>query len=270
MYNALKIQVIILKKQVLTHWVFWISLSFSFLLGFFILHFSSTPDSLSFLSLMKGEKNGFNFAASLVFSAYRIILFFLVVMASISIAGEVQSGLLKSLLVKKIKRNHLLLGKSSSLAIFFFLLFAIIFLLSLATGGLLYGFSDIAEKGYIIHTTPSLLLNCLLTLFLMLFPICALTIFSLFFSVLFNNPILPIICSLGVNFIFSILVELDLMKNLFLTNYLFFPLIRLKRMAQGLPAAPNSEVIIMIMATLLYSGVFLTLSMLIFRKKELT
>lgn len=269
MFNVLKIQLKILSKQNLARWSFGICLFFTILLGFLIFHFSSFSGSFEFLSLMKGEKNGFNFSISLTYSVYKILLFFMIIISSTCVSNEAQTGILKSLLVKRLERDHLILGKSFSLLVFFFMMFSLVFLLSISAGGILYGFGDIAEKNYIIHSASSLFVNIWLAFFLMVLPIFSLINFSLFFSVIFNNNIFPIVLGFGLHFIFSIFIEMDLFKNIFLTNYLFFPLSRFQKMAQGFPLSGSAEILNMILATAAYSTIFLICSILIFRKKEL-
>jgi hypothetical protein len=87
--------------------------------------------------------------------------------------------------------------------------------------------------------------------------------------VLFNNNILPLISSLGVNFIFYIFAELGFCKYLFLTDYLSFPLKTVQKMAQGLPLNWVPGIEYMILATLLYSAGFLVLAIIFFKRKEI-
>ncbi len=267
--NVLKAEFNIYRKSNIVKSLLIITFSFSILFGFMIGHSSSFTGSLSFLALMKGHENGFNFSMSLTYSIYNILIFFVILMASMAVSDEAQKGTLKTVLVKRVKRNDLIIGKFLFLLLFFFCLIAIISLLSLAIGGVLYGFPNISEKNYIIHSSSSLFFNYLLSLLLVVFPISALISLCLFFSVLFNNNILPLISSMGVNFIFYIFAELDFYKYLFLTDYLSFPLKTVQKMAQGLPLIWIPGIEYMILATLLYSAGFLVLAIIFFKRKEI-
>jgi len=268
--NILKTEFNIFRKSSIVWFILIITFSLSIVFGFIILHSSSFTGSLSFLALMKGYKNGFNFSISLTYSIYNILIFFIILMAGTTVSDEAQKGTLKTILVKRVKRKELIIGKSLFLLISFFSILATISLLSLAIGGILYGFSDISEKNYIIHSNLSLFFNYFLSLFLIIFPISALINLCLFFSVLFNNNLLPLISSLGLNFIFYIFTGLDLYKYFFLANYIFFPLKTVQKMAQGLPLVWSPGIEHMIIVTLLYSIGFLFLAIIFFKNKEIT
>ena len=270
MINVCKIQLRILKRNVFAQLIFWSALFFSGLFGLLIRSFSSYSGSLNFLSLMKGEAGGFNFSASLTLSVSRILLFLIVILACTSIPGEVQSGILKSLLVKRLKRDEIVLGKGLALSIFSFVILSLVFILGFISGIILYGFGGIAEKGYVIHSSGSLLLNAWLSLFLIIFPIVAIISLSLLISVLFSNPLLSVIAGLGFHFLSSIFIELELFSDIFLTRYLLFPWAQYQRMAQGLYSAGAAEFFQMILVTLIYMVGSLSLALIIFRKKELS
>ena len=267
--NVLKAEYEIYRKSSLVKFISIITFSLSVLFGFIIFHSSSFTGSLSFLALMKGYENGFNFSISLTYSIFNILIFFMIITASTTVSDEAQKGTLRTILVKRLKRRELIFGKSIFLLICFFTLIAIISLLSLAVGGILFGFSDISEKNYIIHSNLSLFYNYFLSLFLMIFPISALINLCLFFSVLFNNNLMSLISCLGVNFIFYIFTELDFYKYLFLTNYILYPLKAFQKMAQGLPLVWSPQIWYMIIVTVIYLIGFLVLAVIFFRNKEI-
>ncbi|MCP4220872.1 MAG: hypothetical protein GY765_39960, partial [bacterium] len=161
--------------------------------------------------------------------------------------------------MKKTKRTHLIVGKAVFLSIFFFLLFAVVYLTGLSAGYFLYGIGDIGELNYVIHSLSSLFTNYFASLFLMLFPIAAMVCVSLFFSVLFNNSVIAIISTLGFNFFSYILVEMEVLKEFFLFNYLSFPIEVFQKTARGLPILWTPEIWYMIIATLVYTIFFLSL-----------
>ncbi len=267
--NVLKAEFRIQRKSSLVKFILITTFSLSILFGFIIFHSSYFAGPLSFLALMKGYENGFNFSISLNYSIFNILIFFIIIMASTTVSDEAQKGTLKTVLVKRVKRDEIIIGKFLFLLLFFFCLIVIISLFSLAIGGVLYGFPNISEKNYIIHSSLSLFFNYLLSLLLVVFPISALISLCLFFSVFFNNNMLPLISSLGVNFIFYIFAELDVYKYFFLANYMLYPLKTFKRMAQGLPLVWNPDVEYMLLATFLYSIGFLVLATFFFRRKEI-
>ena len=267
--NVLKTEFKIFRKSSLVKFILIITFSFSILFGFIIFHSSSFAGPLSFLALMKGFENGYNFSISLNYSIFNILIFFIIIMASTAVSDEAQKGTLKTVLVKRLKREELIIGKSLFLLIFFFALLVIVSLLSLAIGGALFGFSDISEKNYIIHSNLSLFFNYFFALFLMIFPVSALINLCLFLSVLFNNNLLPLMSSLGINFLFYIFAELDVYKYFFLANYMLYPLKTFKSMAQGLPLVWNPGLGNMIIVTFFYSAGFLILAIIFFQRKEI-
>lgn len=267
--NYLKIQARIFMSQAIFKLTIGVVLAFTLFFAFIIHNFSTHPFFNGFFSLMKGYKNGFNFSSSLTYLIFSIIIFFIIIISSTAISNEIQRGTIKIVLVQRFKRNKLILSKSLFLLIFFFILFTVVFLLSFAIGGSLYGLGDIAEKKYIIHSGISLIINYFIALLLMVFPIFALINFSIFFSVLFNNSIIAIISNLGINFLFYILVQLEVFKNILLVNYLFLPMEIFKKMSQGLPILWSPDIWYMIMVTTIYSFVFLFLSIRLFNKKEI-
>jgi ABC-2 type transport system permease protein len=267
--NILKAEFKIYKKSGIVKAVSAITFSLAILFGFLIFHSPSMTGALSFLALMKGYNNAFNFSLSLTCSVYNIIIIFIIIMGSTAISDEAQKGTLKTILVKRVKRNEYIIGKSLLLLGFFVALIGIVSLLSLALGGISFGLSDISEKNYIIHSRLDLLFNYFLSLFLMIFPISALVNFSLFFSVLFNNNLISLISCLGMNFVFYICSELDFYKYFFLSSYLSFPIRNVQRMAQGLPLIWSPQLEYMLAAALLYSAGFLILAIVFFKNKEI-
>jgi len=266
--NSLKIEYKICKGQNVFKLSILTILFFSIFFGFIFHFFSNNPIISKFLVLMKGYKNGFNFSSSLVLSVYKIMIFFIIIISSTAICNEIQTGTLKTILLTKVKRKEIIIRKSLFLLVFFFLLFSLVFLLSFAIGGLLYGLGDISEKNYIIHSSSSLIVNYFISLFLMVFPIFALINFCIFFSVLFNNNIIAIISTFGLNFILYIFVQLELLKGMFLVNYLSLPIEIFNKMSQGLPLIWNPDVWCMILVTTIYSFIFLLLTIKFFKRKE--
>ena len=103
--SVLKAQFNIHKRNNLTRSILIITFLLLPLFGFIIHRSSSFTGPLSFLALMKGYENGFNFSLSLTSSAYRILLFFIILMASTTISDEVQKGTIKTTLLKRLKRR---------------------------------------------------------------------------------------------------------------------------------------------------------------------
>jgi ABC-type transport system involved in multi-copper enzyme maturation permease subunit len=267
--DTFKAEFTIYKKSVLTKALWLITFLMAVIFGFIIFHSSSFSGPLSFLALMKGYENGFNFSLSLISSTYNIIVFLIIILASTAISDEAQKGTLKTILVNRVKRREFIVGKAFFLLAFFMALLGVISILSLAAGGILFGLSDISEKSYIIHTQLDLFLNYFLSLFFTAFSVFALINLCLFFSVLFNNSLLCFLSSLGVNFIFYIFTELDFHKYFFLTSYLSFPLKNVQKMAQGLPLIWSPKLEYMLISTLLYALGFLLLAIACFNKKEI-
>ncbi len=109
--NVLKAEFNIYRKSSTVKSLLIITFSFSILFGFMISHSSSFTGSLNFLALMKGHENGFNFSMSLTYSIYNVLIFFIILMASIAVSDEAQKGTLKTVLVRRVKRNDLIIGK---------------------------------------------------------------------------------------------------------------------------------------------------------------
>lgn len=267
--SHVKIQFIIILKKSIYRWSFLLLLILSVLTGLIIIKYPNRSFLLSFFAYMKGYVNGFNFSGSLIYSIYGFIIFFTIIITSASVSSEYQNRTLHSLLVKKVKRKDIILSKSVGLFTFFLFTFLVIVILSLAWGVLTFDTGDITEKGYVIHSFFSLLTNYILTLFFMIFPLMAIVCLSIFFSVLFKNSLLAIILNLLLNFITYIMVELEIIKEFLLINYLYYPLDVFHRYAQGLSPKWSPGIWFMIIACVSYSVIFLLLSIKIFNKKEL-
>jgi len=137
-------------------------------------------------------------------------------------------------------------------------------------GGIFFGLSSIAEKNYVLFSSTSLFLNYFLSLLLMIFPIFALVNFSVFLSVLINNNLMAIVTNFCLHFVFYLMVQLEICPEIFLVNYLRYPLEIFLKMARGITNVTWSpEVWNMILITLLYSIAFLWLSIQIFKRKEI-
>ncbi len=267
--SHVRIQFILILKKSIYRWSFFLLLILTVLTGFIIIKYPDRSFLLSLFAYMKGYVNGFNFSGSLIYSIYGFIIFFIIIITSANISSEYQNRTLHSLLVKKVKRGDIILSKSISLFSFFLFTFMVIFILSLAWGALTFDTGDIVEKGYVIHSFYSLLSNYLLTLLFMIFPLMAIVSLSIFFSVLFKNSLLAIILNLLINFITYIMVELEILKEFLLANYLYYPLDVFHRYAQGLSPTWSRGIWLMIIVCVSYSVIFLFLSIKIFNKKEL-
>jgi len=183
--TSFKTQFLIYRKHNLLKFTLAIIFIFLILVSFLIFYSESIPSSLSFLSLMRGYENCFNFSMSVTLSVNKILIFFIILIACTSISDEIQKGTLKIVLTKRIKREELVVSKYLFLMIFFFTLLFIIFMVSLILGAILFGISDITEKGYLLHSVNSLFLNSFLSIILMFLPLTALISLCLFLSVIF-------------------------------------------------------------------------------------
>ncbi|MCX7973373.1 MAG: ABC transporter permease, partial [Candidatus Aminicenantes bacterium] len=163
----------IYRKSGIVKAVLVITFLFAVLFGFLVYQSDSFRGVLSFLSLMRGDKNAFNFSLSLTRSVYNIIIILIIIIVSQAISGEAQRGTLKTVLAKKVKRDDYIVGKSLFFLSFFGTLLGTIYLLSLILGIIFFGFTDISEKNYLIHSRLALSLNYFLSLFLMILPVAA-------------------------------------------------------------------------------------------------
>lgn len=230
------------------------------------------------MAAFKGEGgaafDGYTFAsiiASGTFSAAGAGTIAMLAFSGSMVASETESGTIKNILVRPVKRHHVILSKALALFVYCLVIVVITAALSVAAGALFYGMNDISiqETGEVFRTRPEMLANLCISFVMDLFSIYTVGCLGLFLSVLINNTGWAVITSLVMYFPVMFLKNFDAFNPWIFTAYMDKGQNILREMAvvKSKTWAPDIYYFFMVnIATIL---ILLTLSLIFFRKKEI-
>ena len=295
MWNLLQIELFKIFKRPRTYIAF-VAITVIVLLIQLVVKF----DGKNFLDLFtKSIDESFEFDKSSTLNGYLVCYFILntllvqvpilvALIAGDTIAGEANMGTLRLLISKPIGRTRLLLTKFAACAIYTFVLLCWMALLALVGSILLFGVNDLMVSRVINDQLVTLLITSddILWRYMAAFSVAAvalITVASLafLFSIFAENAVGPIVASVSVVIVFTILSNLNIplidhsIKPWLFTSHMvawkgFFYINftddgeTIKGSLQNWPAIRNS--LLILVANIF---VFITIAILVFRKKDI-
>ena len=219
-----------------------------------------------------GVPSGFNVAAGSIDFIINVMLLVTVVATCFHISREFALGTVKAAWVRPITRTQWYTGKLLSACAAIGVLFLLIIGVIIALAAWRFGFADLMEKDYLIHSAGSLGWRLVLTIGLTLWSLWALVAVMSMISGLINHPGGAIAAGLGLGLFSMVLAIFPALQPYLLATYISLPIDQMTAMSKGLPL-PSSwgEVI---RQTLLGAGGWMVVSLIIgYRvvlKKEIT
>jgi ABC-type transport system involved in multi-copper enzyme maturation permease subunit len=186
------------------------------------------------------------------------------------VAAETDSGTLKNVLVRPVKRHEFILAKAAALFVYCLVIVIVTALLSMLAGALFYGLGDLAipETGEVYRTRPEMLMNMGVSYLMDLFSIYTVGCMGLFISVAINNAGWAVITSLVVYFPVMFLKNFEFMSPWIFTSYMDLGQSILREMAVVKSKAWTPDIYSFFAVNILTAIVFLSVSLLLFRRKE--
>jgi len=169
--------------------------------------------------------DGFTFATIIADSSFGSMGAALIAMLAFSgsvVASETDSGTLKNILTRPLRRYEFVLAKASMLFVYCFAVVTIMSVLGLSASGLLYGLGDISieETGEVYRTSGEMLFNYAISCGLDLISVYAVACFGLLFSVLVDHAAWAVITPLVVYPPLIVLKNFETFEPYLFTAYL--------------------------------------------------
>lgn len=201
-----------------------------------------------------------------------LVLIFIIISASESIASEFSSGTIRYLVIRPLKRWKLIVGKFASLISFSVILLLISFLFSMILGSTLFGGKGINSVGLFYengHVSEVSIIKLVFTKYVFeIIRLATVVSLALMISVLLRSSSVSLAVSLGViiggNLIVNALTQIQWMKYFLLTN------LDLQQYLPGnKPFIKGMTIESSIVILMIYFIVFGTVSLLSFNKREI-
>jgi ABC-2 type transport system permease protein len=187
------------------------------------------------------------------------------------VASETESGTIKNILVRPVKRHHVILSKALALFIYCLVIVAVTATLSVAAGALSYGMNDISiqETGEVFRTRFEMFTNLGISFVMDLFSIYTVGCMGLLLSVLINNTGWAVITALVFYFPVMFLKNFDIFNPWIFTAYMDKGQNILREMAivKSKTWAPDIYYFFAVNAATIL--ILLALSLIFFREKEI-
>jgi len=227
--------------------------------------------------LVSEMMNGLAFAETILLPGiYMLLPMVIGIFSAAAFAGEYQNGYIRTVAIRPVSRWQIFLGKFISLAIYSYILLAILLIVSYSTGSLLFGMSgDIIVFGpafmgrgakIFIMSGDTAWIRLLLSYLFAGFALISLSAMFLMFSAIFRKTAIATVFPLGIYYTSYILNTLPFMESLqrFLpTRYLMiWKYVMAEQIQWGLIMHDGTFLI-------LYTIAYLTVGGVIFAKSEL-
>ena len=182
-----------------------------------------------------GLSSGFYIASVSMGWMVNAMAFLAVVMTGFMISGEFAMGTVKPAWTRPVSRRNWYFGKliACSAGVAFLFLASLVAIVLLA--GLRFGYTDLMEKDYLVHSSAdmwrSLLVSSALTIWSLWSAVAATSVAAAFF----NRPGGAIVTAVAVSFAMALLAVIPAARPLLLTTCLTQPFEQMTAMSKGLP-----------------------------------
>jgi ABC-2 type transport system permease protein len=186
-------------------------------------------------------------------------------------ASETDSGTLKNLLTRPVRRGELLAGKALALLVYCLVIVGIMTVISVSAGAIFYHMGDlvIPETGEVYRTQAEMLGNLAVSNLMNIFSIYTVGCMGLLLSVIINNAGWAVITSLVIYFPVAFLKNFDSFSPWIFTAYMDLGQNILREMAVVKAKAWSPDIVSFFAVNISTICVFLLLAFLIFKKKEI-
>ena len=218
--------------------------------------------------------DGYTFAsiiASGTFSAAGAGTIAMLAFSGSMIASETESGTIKNILVRPVKRHHVILSKALALFVYCLVIVAVTAALSVTAGALSYGMNDISiqETGEVFRTRFEMFTNLGISFIMDLFSIYTVGCMGLLLSVLINNNGWAVITALVFYFPVMFLKNFDMFNPWIFTAYMDKGQNILREMAVVKSKTWTPDIYHFFLVNISTILILLALSLFFFREKEI-
>lgn len=182
-----------------------------------------------------GVPSGFNVAAGSLNVLINVLLLVTVLATCFHISREFALGTIKATLVRPISRTQWytakLLSAGATVGALFLLVVAVVLILA----ALRFGFTDLMEKDYLVHSAGALGWRLILTIALTLWSLWVLVAVMSMLSSLINHPGGAIAAGLGLGLVSMVLAMFPTFQPYLLSTYFSLAVDQMVVMSKGLP-----------------------------------
>ncbi len=182
-----------------------------------------------------GIPSGFYLASSASGWMINVTGLLAMIITCFQISGEFALGTVKPAWVRGLSRHGWLSGKVVSAAMAVTVLFLIIIAVSLVSAGARYGYTDLKEKDFIVHTASALWKGYLVSAALTLFSLWAVVTVTSMLSACFNRPGSAIAVVVLVAVALTVVAVFKPARPFLLTSAISMPFEQMTSMSKGLP-----------------------------------
>lgn len=182
-----------------------------------------------------GEPSGFYLAAAAAGWMVNVSALCAIIVTSFHISSEFDVGTIKSAWVRPISRRGWFAGKLISAWIMVGVIFLAALLVVLILAGTRFGFTDLMEKDYLVHSRTALSLRFAETTLLLLFSLVSVTTVMAAIAVSFRHPGASIAAGIGLVAAFVVLDFFPAARPFLLSTAITLPVEQIAAMAKGIP-----------------------------------
>lgn len=212
---------------------------------------------------------GFQVSAFSIQFVLQIMTLIILAMSSISLAGEISSGTVKTVLARNIKRRDFIIGKFTALFFTSVMVLLLIYLLGLVAGQFSGGLVSLKDGDYLMCSAGRLAGSYFISFVLFIPPLVALISFGIFISVIVRGAGGAVGTGIISFLVLQMLSQLDRIDKYLFTRYLTLPMDNFSKLTEGIFLSQKSSVYWNLGVSTTYTAIFLSLSVLIFCKKDL-
>jgi hypothetical protein len=195
---------------------------------FFVLEFAARRDWI-------GIPSGHFIAASVINWMTNVMIVLAVIVTSFFVSQEFALGTIKATWVRPVTRSQWYTAKVYTAAVAITELFAIVVIIVVVLAVTRLGFTDLTEKGYVVHTTESLTRRLVLTVALTIWSLWAVAAFIAMLAAVFKHPGGAIAAGLGAGIALMVLAAFPPARPFLLSTYVTMPMEQMVTMTKGLP-----------------------------------
>jgi ABC-type transport system involved in multi-copper enzyme maturation permease subunit len=211
-----------------TTWFVLAALAVMTLLVFMAIAYAASRD-------WAGIPSGFYLASSTSGWMINVTGLLAMIITCFQISGEFALGTVKPAWVKGLSRSGWLSGKMVTAAIAVTAVFLVIVAVSLISAGTKYGFADLKEKDFVVHTSAALWKGYLLCASLTLFSLWAVVTVTSVLAAHFNRPGSAIAVAVLVAVALTVVAVFKPARPFLLTSAISLPFEQMTAMSKGLP-----------------------------------
>ncbi|MCK4549562.1 MAG: hypothetical protein KAU49_05315, partial [Candidatus Krumholzibacteria bacterium] len=182
-----------------------------------------------------GIPSGFYLASSTSGWMINVTGLLAMIITCFQISGEFALGTVKPAWVRGLSRHGWLSGKVVSAAMAVSVLFIIIIVVSLVSAGAKYGFTDLKEKDFVVHTSAALWKGYLISTALTIFSLWAVVTVTSMLAAYLNRPGSAIAVAVLVAVALTVVAVFKPARPFLLTSAISMPFEQMTAMSKGLP-----------------------------------